>query len=584
MSDVILRLPDNVANQISAGEVVQRPSSVVKELLENSIDANATSIKLIVKEAGKHFIQVIDNGIGMSFNDAKISFKRHSTSKIRSIRDIFSINTKGFRGEALASISAVARIELKTKRKCDELGTHLIIDGGNFIYQNCLPYSNGSSFLIKNLFFNIPVRRKFLKSNFIEFKYILQEFIRIAIAHLNVNLQLFHNDEEIYHLKASNLIFRISELFGKHVQKFLIPLQGETETFSISGFITKPEYSKKNKNDQFFFVNNRFFKSNYFSKSVLDGYEGILNFNQYPVFFIFIQIDSENIDINIHPTKIEIKFDNELIIFGVLKSMVKHALGIYNITNTLDFNQDKEIAFFTPKKNVPIPNINLNINPTFNPFKDEQTLLVNCKNDFFTTKSITIESEILIKENKLFTDDVFHLFRLKNGYWILDEFDKFFLLDMYRIHQTVLYHRLLKRNFKKTSQQLMFPLEYPISKEEYLIFTSIKKFLFLFGFDFRLIEDMVYFNSLPCDFPHDQFYDFFDELIKNINENVYYNFSEFYFKMFVKVSAKKKNQFLNLDIVQSIINEFKRIKMLKYNPFGKRNYVVVSLNESINQF
>lgn len=581
MSDVILRLPNHVINQISAGEVVQRPASVVKELLENAIDAKASSIKLIIKEAGKHFIQVLDDGVGMSFNDAKIAFERHSTSKIRSIRDIFSIHTKGFRGEALASILAVAKVELKTKRKCDELGTYLILEGGNLLYYNFVPYSNGSSFLIKNLFFNIPVRRKFLKSNFIEFKYIVREFIRIAISHLDVNLQLFHNDQEIYNLKTSNLIFRISELFGEHIRKFLVPIQGKTDKFVISGFVTKPEYSKKNKNDQFFFVNNRFFKSNYFSKAVLDAYEGILKLNQYPIFFIFIKIDSLNIDVNIHPTKTEVKFDNEFIIFEFLKNIIKDSLGIYNITTILDVKNNKEIDCYTSNQDVFITNnTNLKINSKVNLFKDELTTFINY-NDY---KSITIENEVDIKVNTLFKDNLLHLFRLQNGYWVLDELETLFLLDMYRIHQTVLYHRLLKNNFKTVSQKLIFPLEYSISKEEYLIFQLIKKNLFLFGFEIRLIADIVYFYSLPCDFPYNQFYDFFDELIKNFNEDFYYNFSEFYFKVFVKVSGKKKNKFLNIEIVQEIIKEFKSINMIKYNPFGKKNYVVVSFNELINQF
>lgn len=579
MSDIILRLPDYVVNQISAGEVVQRPASVVKELLENAIDANATFIKLIIKEGGKYLIQVIDNGIGMSFNDAKLAFERHSTSKIRSIHDIYSINTKGFRGEALASIAAVSKVELKTKRKYDELGTHLIIEGGNVLSQKLFAYSDGSSFLIKNLFFNVPVRRKFLQSNFIEFKYIVQEFIRIAISHLNIRLQLFHNDQEIYFLKESNLIFRISVLFGKHIDKFLIPIQGETETFSISGFITQPEYSKKNKYDQFFFVNNRFFKSIHFSKSVINAYEGILNLKQYPIFFIFIKIDVSNIDINIHPTKIKVKFENESSICRILNNIVKDSLGIYNIATTLNINQNKDVELFTDNKTTSISNMNLNVDSNWNLCKNQLSTFIN--NDY---KIISVRKENDIVLNPLFKNNLLHLFRLQNGYWILDELEKLFLLDMYRIHQTVLYSRLLKNNFTSVAQKLILPLEYPISKEEYLIFMSIKQFLFVFGFYIRLGEDMLYCDAIPCDFPYNEFYNFFDELINNYHEDIYSNFSEFYFKIFVKISGKKKHEFLNIDFVQEIVKEFKSIKMLKYNPFGKRNYVVVSFNEIIKQF
>lgn len=263
---------------------------------------------------------------------------------------------------------------------------------------------------------------------------------------------------------------------------------------------------------------------------------------------------------------------------------MKHALGIYNITTTLDFNQDKEIAYFTPKKNIIIPNnLNLEINPDFDPFKEEKISFTQ-HHSSSSYKTIEVEQTIFTAQGKLFNDDSLNLFRLRNGYWIWDELRRTFLMDMHRIHQTVIYHKLLKKSFGSTSQKLMFALEYPISKIEYLVFESIKNSLSSFGFEIRLIEDMVYFDSLPSNFPQSQFYNFFDELTKNINEETYNDFSEFYFKVFIKVCAKKKNEFLNFDIVQSVIQEFKQLKMPEYNPFGKKNYVVVSLNELINQF
>lgn len=340
MTDVIQLLPDNVANQIAAGEVVQRPSSVVKELMENAIDAGATQIKLIVRDAGKTLIQVIDNGCGMSETDARMSFERHATSKIREAKDLFAINTMGFRGEALASIAAVAQVEMRTRRATDELGVRLVVESSSVKTQEACQCPPGTSISVKNLFFNVPARRNFLKSDPVEMRHILDEFQRVAMANPDLFFSLHHNDQEIFHLPPGNLRQRVVKIFGEIVNKKLVPVQQETDILKISGFVGKPDYFKKSRGEQLFFVNKRFIKSNYLHHAVASAYEDLLPSDTFPLYVLFLDIDPMRIDINVHPTKQEIKFDDEKLVYNYLKVSVRHALGSHNVTPTLDFEQE----------------------------------------------------------------------------------------------------------------------------------------------------------------------------------------------------------------------------------------------------
>lgn len=340
MLNIIQLLPDSIANQIAAGEVVQRPASVVKELLENSIDAQAKSVQLIVRDAGRTLIQVVDDGLGMSETDARMSFERHATSKIRTSDDLFRIKTMGFRGEALASIAAVAQVEMRTRRNADELGTLIRIEGSELKTQepvSCLP---GTNFLIKNLFFNVPARRNFLKSNSVEMRHILDEFQRIALAHADVGLSLYHNDQEIYNLQAGKLSRRIVDMFGKSYREQLAFCEEETPYVKVRGYIGKPESAKKARGEQFFFANNRFIKHNYLHHAVIGAYDGTLPDNSHPFYVLFIDIDPSHIDINIHPTKTEIKFDDERSVYAIVMAAVKKAVGVYNLSPSLDFDGD----------------------------------------------------------------------------------------------------------------------------------------------------------------------------------------------------------------------------------------------------
>ena len=340
MLNVIQLLPDSIANQIAAGEVVQRPASVVKELLENSVDARAKSIQVIIREAGRNLIQIVDDGVGMTETDARMSFERHATSKIRTSDDLFRIRTMGFRGEALASIAAVAQVEMRTRRAEDELGTLIRIEGSDIKAQEAISCLPGTNFLIKNLFFNVPARRNFLKSNSVEMRHILDEFQRVALANPEVGFSLFHNDQEIYNLPAGKLSRRIVDMFGKSYREQLNFCEETTPYVTVHGYIGKPESAKKARNEQFFFVNNRYIKHNYLHHAVVGAYEGTLPEGSHPFYVLFIDIDPSHIDINIHPTKTEIKFDDERSVYAIMMAAVRKAVGLYNLSPSLDFDSD----------------------------------------------------------------------------------------------------------------------------------------------------------------------------------------------------------------------------------------------------
>jgi len=340
MADVIQLLPESVANQIAAGEVVQRPASVVKELLENAVDAGATKIQLIVRDAGKALIQVIDNGCGMSETDARMSFERHATSKIREAKDLFALHTMGFRGEALAAISAVAQVEMRTRRATDELGTRLVVEDSVVRVQEACQAPQGTSISVKNLFFTVPARRSFLKAAPVETRHIMDEFQRVAMANPDVFFSLHHNDSEIFHLPAGNLRQRVVKIFGESVNKKLVPVEQETDILHISGFVGKPDYVKKARGEQLFFVNKRFIRSNYLHHAVMSAYADLLPPDTYPLYVLFLEVDPASVDINVHPTKQEIKFDDERLVYNFLKVSVRHALGSHNVTPSLDFEQE----------------------------------------------------------------------------------------------------------------------------------------------------------------------------------------------------------------------------------------------------
>jgi len=372
MADVIKLLPDPVINQIAAGEVIQRPASAVKELLENAVDAGSTKIKLIIKDAGKTLIQVIDNGCGMSETDARLSFEKHATSKISNIDDIFAIHTKGFRGEALASIAAIATVELKTRQPNNTVGTLIELEHGVVKRQEPCQSEPGSSFSIKNLFFNVPARKNFLKSDTVELRHIIEEFQRVVLAHPEVEFLFYNNITEVFHLTAGNLKQRIIGLFNNTYNEKLAPISEDTTILKISGFIGKPEYARKTRGEQFFFVNKRFIKNPYLHHAVSSAYAELISKESYPSYFIFLQVPPNKIDINIHPTKTEIKFEDEQSIYAILKATVKKSLGQHNIVAPMDFEQEMSIQINPVKPGTPLRPPEIKLNPNYNPFKEEE--------------------------------------------------------------------------------------------------------------------------------------------------------------------------------------------------------------------
>lgn len=371
MADIIRLLPDHVANQIAAGEVIQRPASAVKELMENSVDAGSTVIHLIIRDAGKTLIQVVDNGAGMSDIDARLAFERHATSKIVKADDLYALRTMGFRGEALASIAAVAQVELKTRQANTELGSKIIIEGSEYKSQEPVASAAGSSLAIRNLFYNVPARRNFLKSNPVETRHILDEFFRISLANPSVNFTLHHNDLQIYDLRAGNFRQRITALFGPNYKERLVPVEEDTTIVKVEGYIGKPEFSKKNRGEQYFFVNKRFITDKYLNHAVLSGFESLIPKDAFPSYWLNITIDPAKIDVNIHPTKTEIKFEDDKSVYAIIRAAVKRALGKFNVSPPMDFDRERSFDIPLEMLNTPAKQPVVQVNPEYNPFNPE---------------------------------------------------------------------------------------------------------------------------------------------------------------------------------------------------------------------
>lgn len=512
MTDVIKLLPDSVANQIAAGEVIQRPASVVKELVENSVDAGGKNIMVIIKDSGKTLIQVIDDGTGMSETDARLSFERHATSKITSAQDLFAITTKGFRGEALASIAAVARVELKTRRTENETGILVVISGSKVESQELCSCPVGSNFSVKNLFYNIPARRKFLKSDNTEIRHIVNEFQKIALAHPDIRFSLYHNDNEVYNLVPGNLRQRIIGVFGKQINQDLITIETETSLIKIKGFIGKPENARRTYGEQFFFVNNRFMKHPYFHKAVAEAYQNILPAEAIPSYFIFMETDPASIDINIHPTKTEIKFEDERAIWQILMASTREALGRFNIVPSLDFEDEAliDIPVRSSSDKMPEPP-GIRINTQYNPFAGEEQHMPersglierfereNSKDWERLYTALEKEDENPESFDKI-NDSQRKLFQIKNKYIVCPVKSGLMLIDQKRAHERVLYERFMEclSNNHSVSQSDMFPVTVELNPSDYFIIREIEGDLELLGFTIQHSEkNTITINGRP---------------------------------------------------------------------------------------
>ncbi|WP_396138059.1 DNA mismatch repair endonuclease MutL [Flavobacterium sp.] len=613
-ASIIQLLPDHVANQIAAGEVVQRPASVVKELLENAVDAKASDIKLIVKEAGKTLVQVIDNGLGMNTTDSRMCFERHATSKIRQAEDLFDLHTKGFRGEALASIAAIAHVEMKTKQDQEELGNHIVVEGSKLINQDVAVLPKGTSFAVKNLFFNIPARRNFLKSETVEFRHVMDEFQRVALAHPSISFTLIHNGSELYNLPSSNIRQRIVAIFSGKTNEKLVPVSEDTELVKITGFVGKPEYAKKSRGEQFFFVNDRYIKSAYLHHAIMNAYEGLLKEGNQPSYFLYLHVPPHTIDINIHPTKTEIKFDDEHSLYAILRSAVKHSLGQFNVAPILDFERDSNLdtPYQYKDKEADFPTIQ--VNSGFNPFVTEkpskslssfgsykkettqsnwESLYVGLKQDAEEISSLSFESEEVT--GKLFDENAVETstnstYQIHKKYIVSTIKSGMLVINQKRAHQRILYEQFLTNITiqKAPSQQLLFPLELYFSSDEMQLLSELRLTLENTGFVFDAFNsDAIQISGLPVLMAESEVSIVLEELISNLQNEVpesSFSQSDTIAKSMAKSLAVKTGTYLTKKEQENLVNSLFACKEPNVSPFQKPTFITLTVEDLDKRF
>jgi DNA mismatch repair protein MutL len=619
MPDVIHLLPDAIANQIAAGEVIQRPASVVKELMENSIDSGAKNIQLIIKDAGRALVQVVDDGCGMSETDARMCFERHATSKIRKIEDLFSLYTFGFRGEAMASIAAVAQVELKTRQHDKDVGTILITEGSKIILQESCSHNPGTSISVKNLFYNVPARRNFLKSNQIETKHIFDEFIHVALSNPSIFFSLHHNGLEVYHLKAGNLRQRIVGIFGKQYNEKLVPIEEITDYVSVKGFIGKPELSKKTRGEQFFFVNNRFIKNNFLNHAIVKAYEGLIHERNFPFYCLFIDIQPDAIDINVHPTKQEIKFEDEKAIYLLLNAATKHGLSQYSVTPTIDFehestfNQlvDERVYTEQPFKVVQ-SKLNTDVNTRgsyYSPF--DKDIPLTQRTDFGEWKSlyeldaetkertVTIRSKMdqlqaLENENEIsnnpFKDERFEPIQLHERYILTQIKSGFILIDQHKAHQRILFEKYLRNlsNQPAASQQTLFPKTIELNNADRELLKDLLPELKALGFDLEFFGNTTFvIHGIPSDLRNENETHLIEKLLEDVKTGARsdgFDKRKNIAKALAYQTAIKSGKALDRSSMQQIIDELFACEQPVINPAGLATFVQYTFDEVERKF
>ncbi|MEQ9299932.1 MAG: DNA mismatch repair endonuclease MutL [Cyclobacteriaceae bacterium] len=614
MSDIIKLLPDAIANQIAAGEVVQRPASVVKELLENSVDAGSKQVTLIVKDSGKALVQVSDDGMGMSETDARMSFERHATSKIRSAEDLFSIRTKGFRGEALASIGAVAQVEMKTRTQERELGTLICVEGTQVKKQEHVAAPTGTSISVKNLFFNVPARRNFLKSNPVEMRHILDEFFRISLAHPEVGFSLYQNDLETFQLEGSKLSQRIVGLFGKNYREQLVPCSEETPHLNIQGYIGKPEFAKKTRGEQFFFINNRFIKNNYLNHAVSTAFDGLIADDQYPFYVLFITIDPKHVDVNVHPTKTEVKFDDERTIYGIVKSAVKQALGAHSVMPSLDFNTDVNFeAIARSGLNFDRQVLSSKAELDYSKFKTasprEEGNLKNWETLFSKAKSESdYQEEVLDKENALSQDAVVIASNanniespgeedMKSPPWQLHKRhvlkqvkSGLMIMDQQFAHERILFERFNAQIQSKEglSQQSLFPAHVELNPADFSLVMELQDEIKSLGFVFDVFgKNAIAIQGIPADVRETNEKVLFEGLIEQFKwnrETLSIDKQENISRALAKRSSIKPGHQLDQQEMNAMIDQLFACQQPNYTPDGKPTFVLLGLDKIANFF
>lgn len=612
MSDVIKLLPDAVANQIAAGEVIQRPASAVKELLENAIDAGADNIQLIIKDGGKTLIQVVDNGSGMSPTDARLCFERHATSKIQQASDLFSIRTMGFRGEALASMAAIARVELKTRREEEQIGTEVIVEAARMISQNPCNCSKGTSISVKNLFFNTPARRNFLKSDNVEKRHILQEFQRVAIAYPDISFQYHQNNQLTHQFPKAKLKQRISNIFGSNYNQRVVPVSESTQLIRVEGFVGKPEFAKKARGEQYLFVNQRFIRSAYLNHAVDQAFAEMIPEDAFPTYFLFLETEPDQIDVNVHPTKTEIKFQDERYVYQIIKTAVKRALGSFNISPSLDFEQEKAFDFPLPDKNRPINPPGITVNPEYNPFDRDTGSVPRSGQDLRRNvnpgqweKLFPSEKDIPLphgtNDQKQYTispdwdqkrqDNGQKFFQLHNRYIITPVKSGMMAIDQHRAHERVLYekyHICLTRK-SASSQQLLFPENIKLNENDAAILREISGTIKELGFGIHeLTKNTFVVEAVPADLSEDQSV---QSVIEGIIENMEKNISELkkdlhqqVLRSMAKRIAIKHGKALTVEEMTALANSLFACDTPQYTPDGKPVLQIMTLDELSQRF
>ena len=569
--DIIQLLPDHVANQIAAGEVIQRPSSAVKEMLENALDAGSTEIKLFIKDAGKTLLQVVDNGSGMSKADLKMCFERHATSKIKSADDLFNIQSMGFRGEAMASIAAIAHVEVTSKLTDKELGTHLIIEGSKITTHEDCASSNGTSMKVKNLFYNVPARRNFLKSDQVEMRHIVEEFTRIALANPKVKMQLFHNNSELFHLPSSNLRQRIVNIIGDKKNETLVPIEEETTLVKITGFVGKPEAAKRTRGEQYFFVNKRFIKSQYLHHAVSKAFEEVIPYNYFPSYFINLNINPKLIDINIHPTKTEIKFEDENAIYAIIRATVKRSLGAYNIAPSLDFSQ--ELSFdldFSNKEPKTLRQPTIKVDSTYNPFEK--------KSEYKLDAAIEKEwKQPTLSEEFDSNNELNELSQIGNHFIAVPNENGLLLIHQRRAHKRILfeYFKNILSQQKGQSQQLLFPKEINLNNTELEFIVSMQKELNAVGFIFEFNDGTLVISGIPPECQEENLHGIIENLIEQAknSEQLNINQKDNLAKSLATSLAISEFKKLADEEMKSLKNELLKCKSPSVCPSGKRTMI-----------
>ncbi len=620
MADIIQLLPDAIANQIAAGEVIQRPASVVKELLENAIDAGATSIKLIVKDAGKTLIQVIDNGCGMSPTDARMCFERHATSKIRQAKDLFHIRTMGFRGEAMASIAAIAQVEMRTRRQADELGSRLLIEGSVVKGQESCQCSAGTNLSVKNLFYNVPARRNFLKSNAVEMRHIIDEFQRVAIAHSDIFFTLHHNGSEVFHLPLGNLRQRLVSIFGTNCNKKLVPVAEETDVLKLEGYVGKPEFAKKTRGEQLLFVNQRFIKSNYLNHAIITAYEELLPKDSYPLYVIFLEMDPKRIDINVHPTKQEIKFDDERLVYNYLKVAVRHALGQYSITPTLDFEQEVSFTgnYSSPQNEVAPSNPTISssgngksapnsVSPSSNDVRQGNNLrnwqelyqgleaFDQGETSEESENSVTIgsewsESNSLDDASNSFSKQQKQAYQIHNSYIVSQIKSGYLLIDQQTAHERILYERYLAvlSEQETYTQKQLFPKTIQIAPTDAPLMQEILPEINRLGFDIQDFGNNSFvIHGIPADLKGSkEEQKIIEQLLEQYKNNLelQLDLTENLARAMARSASIKRGQTLSIPEMQELVDQLFACSIPYKGPTGRNCFITFELEELEKRF